>query len=130
MSPTAATPAVVLCASVTVHLMSGVCISDFLLQGRLRMFSALCCLLVIASSWSVCLTVPCKHLRAGWIQQLVCMHMSPTLHSSHRIPELWCAVSSLCKSRPVQVLSKYAQWKLDCFSHLVLCDRHPHNQVV
>lgn len=44
----AATLAVVLCGSVTVHLMSGICISDFLFQGRLRMFSALCCLVVIA----------------------------------------------------------------------------------
>lgn len=130
VSPIAATPAVVLCASVTVHLMSGICISDFLFQGRLRMFSPLCCLFVIASGWSVCLTVLCKHLRAGWIQQLECMHMSTTMRSSHRIPELWCAVSSLCKSRPVHVLSNYAQWKLGCFSHLVLYDRHPHNQVV
>lgn len=73
---------------------------------------------------SVCLTVLRKHLRAGWIQQLECMHMSRTMHSGHRIPELWCAVSSLCKPRPVQVLSRYGG-----FSHLVLYDRHPHKRV-
>lgn len=75
----ATTLAVVLCGSVIVHLLSGTCIRDFLFQGRLRMFSALCCLVVIAvvglfaslffvstsgqggsSSWSVCTRVgPC-----------------------------------------------------------------------